>query len=83
MCMMPLWTGERTGAIMRQNQPEGRDQKEFSPMSKNRRIRKVVKSRPTVEGAGVHLRRAIGFGDPKVSDPFLLLDDFRSDQPQD
>ncbi len=52
-------------------------------MSKNRRIRKVVKSRPTVEGAGVHLRRAIGFGDPKVSDPFLLLDDFRSDQPQD
>ena len=50
-------------------------------MAENRRIRKVVKSRPTIEGAGVHLRRAIGFGDPYECDPFLLLDDFRSDTP--
>ncbi len=47
----------------------------------NRRIRKVVKSRPTVEGAGVHLRRAIGWDRPETYDPFLLLDDFRSDVP--
>jgi redox-sensitive bicupin YhaK (pirin superfamily) len=52
-------------------------------MSENRRIRKVVKSRPTIEGAGVRLNRAIGFGEPQLYDPFLLLDDFRSDNPQD
>ena len=51
-------------------------------MTENRRIRKVVKSRPTIEGAGVHLRRAFGFGDAGLFDPFLLLDDFRSDDPR-
>jgi redox-sensitive bicupin YhaK (pirin superfamily) len=50
-------------------------------MAEDRRIRKVIKSRPTIEGAGVHLHRAIGFGDPELFDPFLLLDDFRSDEP--
>ncbi len=50
-------------------------------MENSRRIRKVVKSRPTIEGAGVHLHRAIGFGAPDLYDPFLLLDDFRSDTP--
>jgi redox-sensitive bicupin YhaK (pirin superfamily) len=49
----------------------------------NRRIRKVVKSHATVEGAGVHLHRAIGLGAPEEYDPFLLLDDFRSDVPAD
>jgi redox-sensitive bicupin YhaK (pirin superfamily) len=48
-----------------------------------RRIRKVVKSHATVEGAGVHLHRAIGLGPPEAYDPFLLLDDFRSDAPSD
>jgi quercetin 2,3-dioxygenase len=52
-------------------------------MPESRRIRKVVKSRPTMEGAGVRLRRAIGFGDPLTYDPFLLLDDFRSNDPED
>ena len=52
-------------------------------MTDYRRIHKVIKSRPTIEGAGVHLHRAIGFGDPQTFDPFLLLDDFRSDTPQD
>jgi len=50
-------------------------------MTENRRIRKVVRSRATIEGAGVHLHRAIGFGRPETYDPFLLLDDFRSDEP--
>ncbi|HLK36398.1 MAG TPA: pirin family protein [Polyangiaceae bacterium] len=48
---------------------------------KPRSIRKIVPSRPTVEGAGVHLHRAIGLGPPDEYDPFLLLDDFRSDRP--
>lgn len=46
-----------------------------------RRVRKVVKSHATVEGAGVRLHRAIGLGPPEEYDPFLLLDDFRSDVP--
>ncbi len=50
-------------------------------MAENRPIHRVIKSRPTIEGAGVHLHRAIGFGDPELFDPFLLLDDFRSDEP--
>jgi quercetin 2,3-dioxygenase len=48
-----------------------------------RRVRKVVKAHATLEGAGVHLQRAIGLGQPEEYDPFLLLDDFRSDVPAD
>lgn len=46
-----------------------------------RQIQKVFRSKPTLEGAGVHLKRAFGFSQPKLFDPFLLLDDFRNDQP--
>ncbi len=46
-----------------------------------RKIQKVVKSKPTLEGAGVQLRRAFGFGATRTFDPFLLLDDFRGDDP--
>jgi hypothetical protein len=42
-----------------------------------------LESRPALEGAGVHLRRAFGFGDTADYDPFLLLDDFRNERPQD
>ena len=38
---------------------------------------------PTMEGAGVHLRRAFGFDDPTRMDPFLLFDDFRGETPRD
>lgn len=48
-----------------------------------RDIVKVIKSRPTVEGAGVRLRRAFGFNEVPELDPFLLLDDFHSDNPGD
>ncbi len=48
-----------------------------------RPIKRLIKSKPTVEGAGVHLRRAFGFGNTSDFDPFLLLDDFRNDIPQD
>jgi len=46
-----------------------------------RRIKKVLKSKPTIEGAGVHLKRAFGFYHVPQFDPFLMLDDFRSDNP--
>jgi hypothetical protein len=46
-----------------------------------REIRSVSESRPTIEGAGVHLRRAFGFGQETIFDPFLMLDDFRGDDP--
>jgi len=48
-----------------------------------RPVKKILKAQPTIEGAGVHLRRAIGFGDPSEVDPFLLLDDFRNEHPED
>jgi quercetin 2,3-dioxygenase len=48
---------------------------------KTRKIRKVLKSKPTLEGAGVHLKRVFGFSEAPMFDPFLLLDDFRSDNP--
>jgi quercetin 2,3-dioxygenase len=48
-----------------------------------RAVRRHVTATPTLEGAGVHLRRAFGFGETKDVDPFLLLDDFRNDVPDD
>lgn len=48
-----------------------------------RPIKRLIQSRPTLEGAGVHLRRAFGFGNTSDFDPFLLLDDFRNDIPED
>jgi hypothetical protein len=48
-----------------------------------RPVRKILKAQPTIEGAGVRLRRAVGFGDPAEVDPFLLLDDFRNERPED
>ena len=51
-------------------------------MAKTRTIRKVFKSQPTIEGAGVHLKRAFGFREVTAFDPFLLFDDFRSDIPE-
>src|SRR6202162_560859 len=48
-----------------------------------RAVKCLIKSKPTREGAGVHLRRAFGFGNTGEFDPFLLLDDFRNDVPED
>ncbi len=42
-----------------------------------RPVKRLIKSKPTTEGAGVHLRRAFGFGNTSDFDPFLLLDDLR------
>lgn len=46
-----------------------------------RRIREVLKAKPTIEGAGVHLKRVFGYPHVPQFDPFLLLDDFHSDNP--
>ena len=48
-----------------------------------RPVARVLESTPTMEGAGVKLRRAFGFGDTTEFDPFLLFDDFRNERPQD
>ena len=48
-----------------------------------RPIKRLSLSKPAVEGAGVRLRRAFGFGNTSDFDPFLLLDDFRNDIPED
>lgn len=48
-----------------------------------RPVKRLATAKPTREGAGVHLRRAFGFGRTFEFDPFLLLDDFRNDIPED
>jgi quercetin 2,3-dioxygenase len=50
-------------------------------MAVTRKIGKVFKSNPTMEGAGVHLKRVFGYSQVPLFDPFLMLDDFRSDNP--
>ncbi len=48
-----------------------------------RPVKRLVKAKPALEGTGVHLRRAFGFGSTGETDPFLLLDDFRNERPED
>jgi len=51
-------------------------------MSNIRKIKTLLQSQATMEGAGVHLKRAFGFSEAPMFDPFLLLDDFHSDNPE-
>ena len=62
-----LWLGRRLGALVLRVPSE----------------QEVIQTKPTLEGAGVKLQRAFGFGKTKDFDPFLLLDDFRNDNPAD
>ncbi len=48
-----------------------------------RPVNRIIQTQPTIEGAGVKLQRAFGFGKTKEFDPFLLLDDFRNEHPED
>ena len=48
-----------------------------------RPVKQIIQTKPTIEGAGVKLQRAFGFGKTKEFDPFLLLDDFRNENPED
>jgi len=52
-------------------------------MTKNRKIDKILKSKPFIEGAGVKLKRAFGYHEVPLLDPFLLLDHFGSDKKED
>ncbi len=52
-------------------------------MADIRRIKTVLRSRPTLEGAGVRLKRVFGYNETEMMDPFLLLDHFGSDNPED
>jgi len=47
-----------------------------------RPVKSISGTQPTTEGAGVYLQRVFGFGDTDLSDPFLLMDDFRNDNPE-
>src|ERR1041385_7154555 len=65
-------------------------EKEFAMTNKTsaaegsaRKIRQAWKSQPTMEGAGVRLNRAFGFHETPRLDPFLLLDAFHSENPDD
>src|SRR5215831_1240397 len=60
----------------------GKPREKGEPMS-IRPVKRIAQSQPTIEGAGVRLRRAFGFGDTSEFDPFLLLDDFRNDRAED
>src|SRR3954465_12026030 len=48
-----------------------------------RPVKQISQAKPTLEGAGVKLKRGFGFGDTDAFDPFLLFDDFRNDRPSD
>jgi redox-sensitive bicupin YhaK (pirin superfamily) len=48
-----------------------------------RAVKQILETKPTIEGAGVKLQRAFGFGKTAEFDPFLLLDDFRNENPAD
>jgi hypothetical protein len=48
-----------------------------------RAVKRTSKAQPTMEGAGVRLQRVFGFGDTSDFDPFLMMDDFRNDDPRD
>jgi redox-sensitive bicupin YhaK (pirin superfamily) len=52
-------------------------------MTRTRKIKSTWKSKPTIEGAGVHLKRGFGFYEVPRLDPFLLFDDFHSNRPAD
>jgi quercetin 2,3-dioxygenase len=49
----------------------------------SRKIKKIFKSQPTIEGAGVHLKRAFGYSQVPQFDPFLMLDDFHTSKPDE
>ncbi len=52
-------------------------------MTRIRTVKSVWRSTPTSEGAGVKLKRVFGNRTVSELDPFLLLDDFHSDNPND
>jgi quercetin 2,3-dioxygenase len=72
--MVKHWPGDDAG--------ESGESRRRKGMALQRKIRRVFQSRPTLEGAGVHLNRAFAIREVPLFDPFLLLDDFRSAEPR-
>jgi hypothetical protein len=71
---------------MKSNRPNSLHSKSFLPFCSNPATKipeYPIEAKPTLEGAGVRWRRAFGFGNTTEFDPFLLLDDFRNDVPDD
>jgi len=56
---------------------------EYIQLNRTRTIKQIIRAKPTIEGAGVHLKRIFGHAEAPTFDPFLLLDDFHSDNPKD
>jgi redox-sensitive bicupin YhaK (pirin superfamily) len=52
-------------------------------VTETRGIKTILKAKPTMEGAGVRLKRVFGYHETELMDPFLLLDHFGSDNPDD
>ncbi|MFW9835683.1 MAG: pirin family protein [Candidatus Thorarchaeota archaeon] len=52
-------------------------------MTEIREIKTILRAKPTLEGAGVRLKRVFGYHETELMDPFLLLDHFGSDNPED
>ena len=52
-------------------------------MHKARKVTLILTRQPTTEGAGVRLHRVFGYNEAPTFDPFLMLDDFRSDTPEE
>jgi hypothetical protein len=79
-----VWIGYFTIRIIDAENPvTSTDTTKGSWHQRNRKIDRILKSKPTLEGAGVHLKRAFGYNEVPELDPFLLLDDFHSDNPAD
>jgi quercetin 2,3-dioxygenase len=79
---VPSCRGRRARHLLGRISPTGKRQNNERPMS-IRPVKRIVTAKPTLEGAGVKLNRAFGFGETGEFDPFLLLDDFRNDRPDD
>jgi quercetin 2,3-dioxygenase len=57
--------------------------KAMEKQQRQREVQKLVAAQPTTEGAGVHLNRSLGSQALPLLDPFLLLDEFHTDRPED
>jgi redox-sensitive bicupin YhaK (pirin superfamily) len=59
------------------------DEPRVNAPARERQVERLVAAQPTTEGAGVRLNRALGGSALGMLDPFLLLDEFQSDDPND
>jgi redox-sensitive bicupin YhaK (pirin superfamily) len=75
----PDSAGDALAKALGMDQPTGTGSRAMT----TRQIKRISEAQPAIEGAGVKLRRAFGFGRTEDFDPFLLFDDFRNENPAD